>query len=62
MKKRVVFSSRAVFNGNGKQLSKVFKYRSKEYLEWTVKVRRAARSGMADLSIKDVSTAKQVRG
>lgn len=51
-------SGRAIFNGNGKQLSKVFKYRSKEYFAATVHVRRAARSGMADLYIKDVEVSK----
>ena len=55
-KNRPVFDSgRAIFNSNGKQLSKVFKYRSREYYKAIVQVRLAARSGMADLTIKDVA-------
>ena len=45
---------RAVFNHLNRRISPVFLYRSKEYLAWSVQVRRSVRSGMAQLSIQSV--------
>lgn len=52
--RRAVKQGRAVFNHLNRRISPVFLYRSKEYLDWTKKVRLAVRSGMAQLSIQSV--------
>lgn len=45
----------AVFNSaTNKQISKTFKYKSRDFYKATVTVRRAVRSGMAQLEIRRV--------
>jgi len=58
-----VSTGRAVFNVvTGKQISPVFRYRSKTYLHLTVEVRKANASGMAQLEIRRNVPVQQGRG
>jgi len=58
-----VLTGRAVFNSvTGKQVSGVFLYRSKKYLQLTVDIRKANSSGMAQLEIRRNVPVQQGRG